>query len=177
MTARRYRKRLGIPLHAALPYRRLADELGVVLWSVEDVPGLDAASIRQLSVVDATAWSAVTVRVNERHAVVVNPAQDRRRMPNSVVHELAHIILGHPAGRVDVSEDGYLWLDTYGDDQEREADWLSGTLLVPRDGLLNCYSRQRDVEAVAARFCVSRELARWRLNVTGVARQVDRQRR
>lgn len=177
LTARRYRRRLGITMHEALPWRELACELDVLLWTTEEVPGLDGATLRQLTGDCAAEWSAVTVLVDDRCAVVVNDAQNARRLPNSVAHELAHIILGHSAARVDVSEDGHLWLTTYGAEQEREADWLAATLLVPRDGLLQAFARYRDVEAIAARFRVSRELVRWRLNATGIVRQVEGRRR
>jgi Zn-dependent peptidase ImmA (M78 family) len=119
----------------------------------------------------------VTVELDSRHVVVVNAAQDERRIPNNVVHELAHIILGHAAARVDISEDGHLWLSTYGRDQEDEADWLAASLLLPRDGLLSSFARCRDLEATAARFEVSVQLVRWRLNATGVLRQVNGQSR
>ncbi len=171
--SRRYRKRLGVSLDAPLPYRRLAQELGVILWTPAEIPGLDSDTVRQLAVTGAGSWSAVTVRLDGRHAVIVNNAQDQVRIPSNVMHELAHIILGHSASRVDISEDGHLWLSTYGNDQEKEADWLAASLLLPRDGLLPCFSRRRNVEAIAAQFQVSQELVRWRLNVTGVARQVN----
>lgn len=164
---------LRVSQQAALPYRRLADDLGVSLWTPTDVPGLDEETVRQLSVIDASSWSAVTVRLGTRQVVVINAAQDEKRLPNNIVHELAHIILGHASARVDISEDGHLWLSTYGRDQEDEADWLAASLLVPRDGLLSCYSRCRNAEAIAEQFNVSLELARWRLNVTGVMRQIN----
>lgn len=170
--ARRYRRGLGVALDAPLPYRRLADELAVTLWSPRDVPGLDAETVHHLSVTDPGSWSAVTIALDTRYVVVVNTAQDERRIPNSIVHELAHIILGHDAARVDISEDGHLWLSTYGHDQEREADWLAASLLLPRDGLLKRFSRYREIGATAAHFRVSVELARWRLNATGVLRQL-----
>ena len=40
-TAGRYRKRLGVSLEDPLPYRQLARELDVVLWTPGDIPGLD----------------------------------------------------------------------------------------------------------------------------------------
>lgn len=172
--AKRYRRQLGVSLDAPLPYRRLTAELAVTLWEPEDVPGLDEESVRQLSVADADSWSAVTIALDSRHVVVVNTAQNERRIPNNVVHELAHIILGHDATRVDISEDGHLWLTTYGHEQEREADWLAASLLLPRAGLLSRFSRCRDISVTAAHFRVSVELARWRLNATGVLRQLNR---
>lgn len=172
-TAKRYRRALGVTPEEPLPYRKLADDLGVTVWTPGDIPGLDGKTVHQLSVADADSWSAVTVTLDSRHVVVVNSAQDERRIPNNIVHELAHIILGHAAARVDISEDGHLWLTTYDRDQEDEADWLSATLLLPRDGLLACCSRHRKAEAIADRFQVSVELVRWRLNATGVLRQVN----
>lgn len=171
--SRRYRRKLGVSLVDALPYGELADNLGVTLWTPGDVPGLDNETVCQLAVTDANSWSAVTVKLDEKQVVVVNTAQDERRIPNNVVHELAHIILGHAAARVDISEDGHLWLDTYGRDQEDEADWLAASLLLPRDGLLSFFSRCRTIEGIAAQFQVSVELARWRLNATGVLRQLN----
>lgn len=172
-TSGRYRRQLGVSLEDSLPYRQLAEDLGVTLWTPDDIPGLDGETVRQLSVTDPGAWSAVTVALDTRRVVVVNNAQDERRVPNNVVHELAHIILGHAAARVDISEDGHLWLTTYGRDQEREADWLAASLLLPRNGLLSRFSRCRNLEATASHFQVSVELVRWRLNVTGVLRQVN----
>jgi hypothetical protein len=172
-TSKRYRRKLRVSPDGALPYQQLADDLGVTLWTPGDIPGLDSETVRQLSVTDAGSWSAVTIKVDTRHVVVVNTAQDERRVPNNIVHELAHIILGHAAARVDVSEDGHLWLTTYGRDQEKEADWLAASLLLPRDGLLSVFSRRRNVEATAAQFQVSVELVRWRLNATGILRQLN----
>ncbi|HLT92349.1 MAG TPA: ImmA/IrrE family metallo-endopeptidase [Woeseiaceae bacterium] len=170
--ARRYRKSLGVPLDAPLPVRRLARELEVTVWTPADVPGLDADTVRQLTATDADSWSAVTVDLDGRRVVVVNSAQNSRRIPNNVVHELAHVILGHAASRVDISEDGHLWLSSYGREQEDEADWLAAALLLPREGLLRRFARSRDVARIADEFRVSVELVRWRLNATGVSKQV-----
>lgn len=171
--AKRCRRNLGVSLDAPLPFARLAGELGVVLWTPADVPGLDEATVQQLSVTDAAAWSAVTVGLDGRRIVVVNSAQDARRIPSNVVHELAHVMLGHAPSRVDISEDGHLWLSTHDGDQEEEADWLAAALLLPRDGLLQCFARHRDAGKVSDHFKVSVALVRWRLNATGVARQVN----
>lgn len=170
--AKRYRKSLGVSLDAPLPFSRLADDLGVIVWTPAEVPGLDAETVRHLSETDAGAWSAVTVGLDGKRVVIVNSAQEARRIPNNVVHELAHVILGHAASRVDVSEDGHLWLSTHEGDQEDEADWLAAALLLPREGLLQCFTRYREAGRIADHFRVSVALVRWRLNATGVARQV-----
>jgi Zn-dependent peptidase ImmA (M78 family) len=57
---------------------------------------------------------------------------------------------------------------------EAEADFLAGTLLVPRDGALALYKRKLPLASIAERYGVSEQLCRWRINETGIAIQVAR---
>ena len=57
---------------------------------------------------------------------------------------------------------------------EAEADWLGGTLLVPRDGALSYVRARLSVVEIAAQYGVGETLCRWRLNQTGVIRQIQR---
>ena len=41
------------------------------------------------------------------------------------------------------------------DAEEEEANWLSGALLVPRDGLMRAYRRQKDEGCLADHFGIS----------------------
>lgn len=172
--SRRYRKALGLALDDAMPYGLLAEHLRVRLWNPHDIPGLEEKYVHQLTVVDKHDWSAVTVNVSGKSVVIMNSSHSERRLANDVVHELAHIILDHRKARLDVSDDGHMWLRTYSNDQEEEADWLAGALLLPRDGLLKVYRECRDDQIVADNFLVSVDLARMRINRTGIRRQVDR---
>jgi Zn-dependent peptidase ImmA (M78 family) len=56
--------------------------------------------------------------------------------------------------------------------QEAEADWLGATMLVPRESALEWMRQSGDLEDGARNFGVSIELFRWRVNHTGVVRQV-----
>ena len=172
--SKRYRKTLNLAPEDALPYQLLADHLEALIWTPYDVPGLDAAYIKQLTEVDQSGWSAVTVSFADRYVVVVNSSHSDRRLANDVVHELAHIILKHAPSRVDISDDGHLWLSTYGKEEEDEANWLAAALLLPRDGLFTTYKKLRSEEAVADKFGVSEQLVRLRLNVTGIHAQLQR---
>lgn len=55
---------------------------------------------------------------------------------------------------------------------EEEADWLAGYMLLPRDGLWSHCNAGLDAEAVADHYGVSRQLAIWKIGVTGVKRQL-----
>ena len=52
------------------------------------------------------------------------------------MHELSHIILGHELASAMFTESGDFVPSTYDQDQEDEAGWLGGTLLLPRPALV-----------------------------------------
>jgi Zn-dependent peptidase ImmA (M78 family) len=90
------------------------------------------------------------------------------------MHELAHIIIGHNPGRIDVTEDGSLILNTYERQQEDEANWLAGSLLLPREALLWIKRQGLDLGTAARQYGVSVTMLQYRLNVTGVEHQSRR---
>lgn len=77
------------------------------------------------------------------------------RLASDIMHELAHIILGHEPARVEVSKDGLLILSTYDKTQEEEAKWLSGCLLLPREAPLLIRRSGLSPEVAAAKYGVS----------------------
>ena len=79
-----------------------------------------------------------------------------------------------------ISDEGILFRDRYDTEQEEEADWLAGALLLPRSGLLSVYRRTSSSEAIGHIFGVSTKLVDWRLRMTGIlmqAKRADRWRR
>lgn len=176
-TAGEYRAALGIANHEALDTSALAKHLNVLVWTPEDIADLSAGSLHQLTVLDGDSWSAVTLSFNETSLIIVNSSHAPVRKRSSLAHELAHLILRHKPGRVDISPAGHLLLSSYDKEQEDEADWLAGTLLVPRNGLVRAYRESQDVVALAERFEVSKDMLQWRLRMTGVAVQAKHARR
>lgn len=59
-------------------------------------------------------------------------------------------------------------------DQEQEATTLGGTLMLPRPLLLHAVRQGMDIPAIAKAYNVTVEMARFRYNTTGVAKQVRR---
>jgi len=175
-TAEEYRTALGLKPVDPLDPKELADHLRVIVWRPEDVPKLSKKSLRRLTNHDSDSWSAVTIRHGDTKLTIVNSAHAKTRQRSSLSHELAHIILDHEPGRIDLSQDGHLLLSSYDREQEDEAEWLSGTLLVPRAGLLNAYRSTQDPQSLASHFGVSVVMLNWRLRMTGVATQARRAR-
>jgi Zn-dependent peptidase ImmA (M78 family) len=93
------------------------------------------------------------------------------------MHELSHIILGHELAEACILEDGSLVPGNFNQEQENEADWLAGTLLLPRPALLLVQSRRMTNLAASDHYMVSHEMLTWRTRMTGVAHQMQRRRR
>ena len=72
--------------------------------------------------------------------------------------------------------DGTWMIRSYDKQQEDEAAWLAGCLLLPRPALV-VIARRSKVNDAAARYEVSAQLLRYRMNATGVTRQMRASRR
>jgi hypothetical protein len=175
--ARGYRRELGLKPIEALDPKLLAKSLEVTIWTPGEIPGVPAASLRQLTVVDPSGWSAVTICVGNKSLIITNDRHSRERQNNSITHELSHLILKHKPAQVFVSNTGQMMLSVYDPLQEEEADCLSGTLLVPRDALLHVLELGYDHGRAAAHFVVTKDLLTMRINLTGVARQLANRQR
>jgi hypothetical protein len=172
-----YRRDLGLARDGALDPRLLAQHLRVTVWSVTNVPGLARDVLRQLTVNDPQSWSAVTLRCENADLVILNCTHVAGRQNNSLAHELSHIILEHKPGQAFVTADGKMMMSEYDRLQEDEANWLAGTLLVPREPLNRLISRGFDNQRAAEFFLVTADVIQMRRNLTGIDLQLRRRRR
>lgn len=168
-----YRRDLGLARIDALDPRLLARKIGVAIKTPCEIPGVDSGALRQLLETDAASWSAITLTVGSRSLIISNSRHSYARQNSNIAHELAHLILEHEPSKMYVSQDGLMMLASYNPTHEEEAGCLSGTLLVPREGLLSQLTRGALDAEMATFFGVSLDLLRMRKNVTGVLRQIQ----
>ncbi len=152
-----------------------ASHVGVFMLDFGSL-GLSVDAVRQLTINDDKSWSAMTIKEGRTLGLVLNPAHAPTRQRNDLMHELAHVELKHTPARVEVSKTGLLLLSDYSDDQEQEADWYAGAMLLPRAGLMHHRSRSKDAREIAEHYGVSPQLCEWRLRMTGVEVQMRRSR-
>jgi hypothetical protein len=153
---------------------KLAEYHGILVWNADQVPGVEPRFLRILTKVDPDSWSAITLQMGAKHLIVLNPSHRGGRPASNLSHELSHTLIGHEPGRVDVSPDGLLLLHTYSRQQEDEANWLSGCLLLPREALLHIARSDMSRAEMLDLYGVSEPMLRFRFNVSGVARQMER---
>lgn len=169
------REQLGLTYNERLDPRKLAAYLRVriVELSALTQAGASPGSISHLTDVDRGAFSAATVVSGRRRLIVYNSVHSSRRIANSLAHEVSHLLLDHAPGLAVTTLGCRLW----NAEQEEEADHLGGCLLVPRQAALECCRARLSLPSAAARFGVSVDLMRWRMNHSGATRQAEAERR
>jgi Zn-dependent peptidase ImmA (M78 family) len=110
------------------PLGAVAGELGADIVPADRL--VARARLEELQRLQADAFSAATFRRTDGSRVIVyNPLHAEGRSRSNQAHELAHIILDHKVRTLEpVGDLNFLTCDV---EQEEEADWLAGCLLLP----------------------------------------------
>lgn len=167
------RQELGIGPLEPLDPTRYATLQGIFILKFSELE-LPPESRARLVMDDPDSWSGMTIKVGSAVGIVVNPAHAEGRRNYTLAHEVAHVVLSHVPVSANVSKSGLLLLADYQAEDEAEADWLAGALLLPREGLIARRAAGIGVDAIAAHYGASRALTEWRLRMTGVDMQLRR---
>ena len=171
--AERTRAQIGLRPDARLDLQALARHLNVEIISADEL--VDRARLKQLEQIQPGAFSAATFQLSDgRVFAVYNPLSDLPRTNSDIAHEFAHLLLDHDVREIQQIA-GHTFL-TCNPEQEKEANWLAGCLLLPRPLLRHEVYTGTDLDALAAKYQVSIPMARFRLNTSGVLLQVRRTR-
>jgi Zn-dependent peptidase ImmA (M78 family) len=136
---------------------------------------VDLERLEELERLQAFSFSACTFDIDGHDVIVFNPLRSEERRRSDIAHELSHLQLEHEL--TEIREVAGVPFRTCRSDQEEEATNLGGTLLLPRPTLLRAVSQGMSVDAIARNFGVTKDMAQFRVNVTGVTRQVNNGRR
>jgi hypothetical protein len=170
--AARLRTELGVQPNTRIDIDQLAAYLGIVVRRADELVPL--SELKRLDDLQPGCFSAATIHLPDGGIVAVtNPLNDSAgRRDSDLAHEIAHIILKHEPGQVD--RVGDLTFFDCNPEQEEEANWFAGCLLLPRPLLLAAARQGLTAEQIAERNAVSVPMARFRLNASGVYFQVRR---
>jgi Zn-dependent peptidase ImmA (M78 family) len=146
----------------------LARHVGAEVRCAEELTSRQ--KLEELERLQPGAFSACTFTIGERHVVVYSPLASDGRTQSDIAHEVAHLLLEHEVKTV--KKIGDLSFFTCDPDEEQEANWLAGCLLLPRPLLYQAAKRGLDSQAIAETYNVSEPMAAFRLRTTGVGRQL-----
>lgn len=136
--AARVRARLGLDQLEPLDPWRLADTVPAHVFYPEDlIDGELAAQVRRVP------WDgfAFCFPSESTLMVLLNSARPRTRQMATLMEELSHHLLGHPAGRIERDPATGLAYRSYTTAHEHEAYDLGAAVLLPKERI------QRDVKA------------------------------
>ena len=94
-----WRRDLGLRPHSPLAACVLAVGLGVSVMAPSGFPGMTKEILATLAR-HRDSWSAFTLPARDRHIVVLNPWHSPARQESDLMHELAHIYIGHSPSTV-----------------------------------------------------------------------------
>lgn len=153
------------------PLDAVASEFGAEIVPADRL--IDRVRLEELQRLQADAFSGATFRrPGGRRVIVYNPLHTEGRSRSNQAHELAHVILDHKVRTLQrVGDLSFLTCDV---EQEEEADWLGGCLLLPRPLLVRAAYRGMGPTEIAETYKTSEPMARFRLNASGVLVQVGR---
>ncbi|MBI1183588.1 ImmA/IrrE family metallo-endopeptidase [bacterium] len=164
------RNALRIDDYAALPEYALANHLGLKIFKPSDLLafGFRKKHLNVLCNANSRDFSAVAIKAKSCVLITFNEAHSPARIKSSLVHEMAHIICDHDFTQFDADTS----LREFPKDEEEEADWLAGCLLIPRNGIIWAGRKGMNLDDLANHYEVSVQMARWRVNKTGVKNQL-----
>lgn len=171
--AREVRDELSLSHHSPLDAWRLAKLLGIPVVPLSDCREAAPDATRFFLNGGQELFSGVTVFDGPRRMIVINDAHVRGRQASDLANEISHGLLQH-APSVALDERGCRVWDR---EKEAEADWLGGALLVPEEAAMRIVSLGWSDREAAARYGVTPTMIRYRLNVTGARKRVQRLRR
>lgn len=112
---------------------------------------------------DAT-LSGALIKSGNGFVILDNDGHPTTRRRATLSHEISHFLLEHEFASVLSPNERGCGIEV---EQEDEAKFLSGELLIPTEGAIRHAFKDRSDEQVARFHGVSVELARWRMNVSG----------
>ena len=172
--ALRVRSKLRLEPAGPLDPLQLAGLLSVPVLRPDDLSALPDDCKGRLRNDHSDSWSAITVTNGKHYLIVINANHAPTRRNSDLAHELAHIILGHEPSMMFASPGSGIALRTHNKEQEDEANWLAGCLLLPRDALFTIRRRRLSDEEACRTYGVSSAMLRFRLNASGVDIQLQR---
>jgi len=168
--AAQVRTEMGLGPYKPLDINALVRHVGAQLRAADELTSL--TRLKELEALQPGAFSACTFDLGTRKVIVCNPLATDERRRSDVSHEASHLLLDHKVREVE--QLGGLSFFTCDPDEEQEANWLAGCLLLPRPLLLREAYTGTSAETIAANYKVSQHMARFRLNTSGVLLQARR---
>lgn len=147
---------------------RLAEALEIPVMRLSELQSAAPEPVSHFTENDPGAFSAMTLFSGRRRTIIHNDTHSPARQASNVTHELGHGLLLHPP-TPPLDAGGLLDGDRA---LEEEATWLAGALLISEASAVLIVKQGWTLEEAAKRYGVSKQMVRFRINVTGARRRL-----
>jgi Zn-dependent peptidase ImmA (M78 family) len=169
--AMEFREGLGLTSTAPIDVVALAAHCGAEVVSGEDL--IERFRFEELESMQVGAFSAATFMVEGKSYIVTSPLTSDARRRSDIAHELGHLILEHELSEIREIEG--VPFRSCRPDEEEQATAFGATVLLPRPLLISMIRKGFNTpEKIASAQNISVEMARFRLNSTGILKQLSR---
>lgn len=154
------RSDLGLGSIDALDPYDLCAEHGISVYALTEFQEEHPEAVAHFTQDRVKAWSAALLPIGSGRVIIENDRHAPVRRRSSIAHELSHHLLEHHFDSVVLGEDHARQFD---EQQEKEAKFLSGELLVPQAAALRMAYDKWNNEQVAAKYGVSVQFAQMQM--------------
>ncbi len=160
--AQEERAGLGLDEDQPLDPYALATEHGIPVYTLTDLLlyGLTGGTHDHFHLAGSGLWSAALIPRGTARVIVENDAHTSARRRSNIAHELGHHLLEHGFDEIILGDDHKRQFNV---EQERQAKFISGELLIPEQAARRAAYKGWDNEQVAEHFLVSTQLAGMRM--------------
>ena len=164
--AEEYRKELGLQANSPLNPVVLANHLEIPVHDLSTHPAISVKEKEFFLCKEPNLFSATTIADGNYREIIHNDNHHPNRQRSNIMHELAHIVLGHPPKPPMLDEN----CRNYDPIMEREASELSFILLIPKPAALHIVEEIKDISQAYELYGVSPQLMQYRLRKSDAKR-------
>ena len=164
------RKQLGLSKIAPLDPRDVLHRLSIQIVPLSEFRRICPCETAAL-LSHSGGFSAMLLPVERGKRIIIhNDSHSPRRQVSDLAHEVAHVLLAHPAEIVCMGD-----LARRADSLvEAEAAYLGGCILVPNDAAYRIAFSGVDSQSAADSYGVSEEMMKYRLRMSGALKRARR---
>lgn len=166
--ANEYRAKLGIHPCAPMCGFKLAQHLGILIFTASEID----PKLAEVLYNENSGWSALTMTTKQNNKIIIhNETHAIPRQQSNIMHELAHIICKHSKKEHIYDFDIPFGMRDFDQNQEDEAIYLGATLQLSTPCLLWSKKRQMSKQEIADYYTASTEMVTFRMNSTGIGKR------
>jgi len=176
--AEKMRSEMNISKFDPIDCFELAKHLNTLVYTVSEICelGLSSAFAQKLigTINTPSKFSALLIPNEDGDNVIIhNNLHSPFRQQSNIMHELAHVIRRHKVSEEKRKIAIQFNLRINNPLHEEEAKYLGGCLEITRAGLLYTLKRNYSIEDMSNYFSASTDMVNYRINSTGVRKQMS----